>query len=192
MVDWLRGGVLIQVTADSLTGHKGRRRERMAHELLEKRWVHFLATDAHNTSSRPPRMREAHDLVAGKYGASYAHSLCVTNPLAVFLGKQFAGRRGAARTLFRSTGTQPLEAAAGKTLAGQILLAGRPSLQTQPAIDRKQLPGDEVGAGGEEQHRLGDILGGAIAPHRRASRRSARRPRRPRPARSCPAQRSSR
>ena len=90
MKPWLRGGVLIQVTADSLTGHKGRRAQRMAHDLLAKRWVHFLASDAHNTTSRPPRMREAHDLVAGTYGASYAHALCVTNPLAVFLGKQFA------------------------------------------------------------------------------------------------------
>ena len=89
MKDWLRGGVLIQVTADSLTGHKGKHAQRMAHDLLEKRWVHFLATDAHNTTSRPPRMREAHDLVATKYGASYAHCLCVIHPLAVFLGKQF-------------------------------------------------------------------------------------------------------
>jgi protein-tyrosine phosphatase len=89
MRPWLRGGMLIQVTADSLTGHKGRRAERMAHMLVEKRWCHFLATDAHNTSSRPPRMKEAHDLVATKYGVSYAHALCVTNPLAAFLGKQF-------------------------------------------------------------------------------------------------------
>lgn len=89
MMDWLRGGLLIQVTADSLTGHKGRKAQRTAHDLLEKRWVHFLATDAHNVTTRPPRMREAHDLVASKYGASYAHALCVTNPLAVFLGKQF-------------------------------------------------------------------------------------------------------
>ncbi|HEV2645645.1 MAG TPA: CpsB/CapC family capsule biosynthesis tyrosine phosphatase [Acidobacteriaceae bacterium] len=87
--DWLRGGVLIQVTADSLTGHKGKPAQRMAHDLLENRWVHFLATDAHNTTSRPPRMREAHDLVANKYGASYAHALCLTNPLAAFLGKTF-------------------------------------------------------------------------------------------------------
>jgi protein-tyrosine phosphatase len=87
--DWLRGGVLIQVTADSLTGHKGKQAQRMAHDLLDKRWVHFLATDAHNTTSRPPRMREAHDQVAARYGASYAHALCLTNPLAVFLGKQF-------------------------------------------------------------------------------------------------------
>jgi protein-tyrosine phosphatase len=61
----------------------------MAFELLDKRWVHFLASDAHNLSSRPPRMREAHDLVAKKYGADYARSLCVTNPLAVFQGKHF-------------------------------------------------------------------------------------------------------
>jgi protein-tyrosine phosphatase len=58
-------------------------------ELLEKRWVHFLATDAHNTTSRPPRMSDARNLVATKFGASYAHALCVTNPLAAFLGKPF-------------------------------------------------------------------------------------------------------
>ncbi len=85
--DWLRGGVLLQVTADALTGQKGRRARQMAHDLLGKRWVHFLATDAHNTSTRPPQMREVCKLVAGKYGASYAQSLCVTNPLAVFEGK---------------------------------------------------------------------------------------------------------
>ena len=89
MEEWLRGGMLIQVTADALTGHKGRRAQKMAFELLEKRWVHFLASDAHNTTTRPPRMREAHDIVASKYGAGYAHSLCVTNPLAVFQGKTF-------------------------------------------------------------------------------------------------------
>jgi protein-tyrosine phosphatase len=89
MIDWLRGGMLVQVTADSLTGHKGKRAQQVAFELLDKRWVHFLASDAHNLSSRPPRMREAHDLVAKKYGADYARSLCVTNPLAVFQGKHF-------------------------------------------------------------------------------------------------------
>ena len=89
MIDWLRVGVLIQVTADSLTGHKGKQAARTAHQFLERRWAHFLATDAHNRTTRPPRMREAHDAVAGKYGAGYAHALCVTNPLAVFLGQQF-------------------------------------------------------------------------------------------------------
>jgi protein-tyrosine phosphatase len=89
LIEWLRAGVLVQVTADALTGHKGRRAEQMAFDLLEKRWVHFLATDAHNTTTRPPRMREAHDLVAKKYGADYARSLCVANPMAVFEGREF-------------------------------------------------------------------------------------------------------
>ena len=88
LIEWLRVGVLIQVTADALTGHKGRRAQQMVHNLLEKRWVHFLATDAHNTTTRPPRMREAHDLVANKFGAGYAHSLCVTNPMTVFQGRE--------------------------------------------------------------------------------------------------------
>jgi protein-tyrosine phosphatase len=87
MMDWLRGGVLVQVTAGSVVGRMGRHAERMAHDLLANRWVHFLATDAHNTTSRPPKMREAFDVVAKRYGPDYAHLLCVSNPLAAFTGK---------------------------------------------------------------------------------------------------------
>lgn len=87
IVEWLRRGILIQVTAGSLLGRMGKHAERMAHQLLANRWVHFLATDAHNTTSRPPKMREAYELVAKKYGPDYAHLLCVSNPLAAFTGK---------------------------------------------------------------------------------------------------------
>jgi protein-tyrosine phosphatase len=87
IVDWLRGGVLIQVTAGSVMGRMGKQAEKMAHELLANRWVHFLATDAHNTTSRPPKMREAFEVVAKKYGPDYARLLCVSNPLAAFMGK---------------------------------------------------------------------------------------------------------
>ncbi|MCU1222944.1 MAG: Protein-tyrosine-phosphatase [Edaphobacter sp.] len=86
MLDWLRGGLLIQITAGSLLGHMGKKAERMSHQLLANRWVHFLATDAHNTTSRPPRMHDAFDIVAQRYGPDYAHLLCVSNPLAVFTG----------------------------------------------------------------------------------------------------------
>jgi protein-tyrosine phosphatase len=87
LAEWLRGGVLVQVTAGSLVGRMGKQAERMSHDLLGNRWVHFLATDAHNTTSRPPKMREAFELVAKKYGPDYAYLLCVSNPLAVFMGK---------------------------------------------------------------------------------------------------------
>jgi protein-tyrosine phosphatase len=87
MVEWMRGGLLIQVTAGSVLGHMGKQAQKMAHDLLARRWVHFLATDAHNVTSRPPKMRDAYELVAEKYGSEYAHALCVGNPLAVFMGK---------------------------------------------------------------------------------------------------------
>ena len=32
-------------------------------------------------------MRDAYELVVEKYGQEYAHALCVSNPLAAFLGK---------------------------------------------------------------------------------------------------------
>jgi protein-tyrosine phosphatase len=87
MADWMRGGLLLQVTAGSVLGNMGKAAQRMAHQLLENRWVHFLATDAHNTTSRPPKMREAYEMVAEKYGPEYAYALCIGNPLAVFMGK---------------------------------------------------------------------------------------------------------
>jgi len=87
--EWMRGGVLVQVTGDSVTGKMGKTAQKVAHELLEKRWVHFIATDAHNLTSRPPRLSEARDLVARKYGEEYAESLVTTNPMAVFEGRIF-------------------------------------------------------------------------------------------------------
>ncbi|MEO6923256.1 MAG: CpsB/CapC family capsule biosynthesis tyrosine phosphatase, partial [Bryocella sp.] len=84
---WMRDGLLVQITAGSVLGKMGRDAERTAHQLLADHWVHFLATDAHNTTSRPPQMRKAHELIAKKYGAEYAEALTIHNPAAVFSGK---------------------------------------------------------------------------------------------------------
>jgi protein-tyrosine phosphatase len=88
MEDWLRQGMLVQVTTSSVLGQMGPVAERMAHRMLANRWVHFLATDAHNLKSRPPVMKDAYDVVAKKYGRDYAERICVQNPLAVFEGRQ--------------------------------------------------------------------------------------------------------
>jgi protein-tyrosine phosphatase len=87
MAEWLNAGALIQVTASSLTGRFGQQAERSAHWLLDHRWVHFLATDAHDIESRPPRLRPAFDWVAGQYDAATAERLCIANPRAVFYGE---------------------------------------------------------------------------------------------------------
>jgi len=88
MKEWLREGALVQVTASSLTGRFGRTAQSLAQQFLDKNWVHFLATDAHNTESRPPKMSEAYGILAKRYGKETAERLCVENPRAVFFGDE--------------------------------------------------------------------------------------------------------
>jgi protein-tyrosine phosphatase len=87
MAEWLKAGALIQVTANSLTGRFGQMAERSAFWLLDHQWVHFLATDAHDIQSRPPRLRPAFDLVAEQYDLATAERLCIANPRAAFYGE---------------------------------------------------------------------------------------------------------
>jgi protein-tyrosine phosphatase len=51
-------GALVQVTASSFTGDHGARARRAAVGLLRQGLVHFLASDAHGVTWRPPDLRE--------------------------------------------------------------------------------------------------------------------------------------
>jgi protein-tyrosine phosphatase len=84
MAEWMRTGCLVQITASSLSGRFGRRAQGLAWDLLEKNWVHFIATDAHNLEGRRPLMRPAYEAIAKKYGEGTAERLCVKNPRAAF------------------------------------------------------------------------------------------------------------
>jgi protein-tyrosine phosphatase len=92
MKQWLREGCLVQVTAASLTGRFGRTAQSLAMQFLEKDWVHFLATDAHNLQSRPPNLREAYEVVAKRFGPETAERLCVSNPKAAFYGEELGAQ----------------------------------------------------------------------------------------------------
>src|SRR5271169_6018155 len=88
MKEWLREGCLVQVTAASLTGRFGRTAQSLAMQFLDKKWVNFLATDAHNLESRPPKLRQAYDVVAKRFGVETARRLCLDNPKAAFFGEE--------------------------------------------------------------------------------------------------------
>lgn len=92
LATWIRDGMLTQVTAASVTGLMGRKAQKMAERMLADRWVHFIATDAHNVSTRPPQMRAARDQIASRCGEAYAQKLCTENPQAVFDNRRLAAQ----------------------------------------------------------------------------------------------------
>ena len=84
---WLRQGCYVQITAQSLFGKWGESAQAMAEQWLDAGAVHFLASDAHNVTSRPLRLKEAFDRVATTRGEDLARALLVDNPRAVFDGQ---------------------------------------------------------------------------------------------------------
>jgi len=51
--------------------------------LLEAGLVHFVASDCHGTQRRPPGLRRAYQMIAGRWGADLAKRLVSDNPRAV-------------------------------------------------------------------------------------------------------------
>jgi protein-tyrosine phosphatase len=84
---WVEAGALVQVTGQSLGGHFGRKAAEFAKVLLERRLVHFIASDAHDLKHRPPTMHEAHQWLVKNYGQDLADALCIGNPRNVLTGQ---------------------------------------------------------------------------------------------------------
>jgi len=81
--DMANGGIVIQVTAASLTGHFGRRAKYWAERMLDDGLIDLIATDAHDTRRRPPILSRARDFVAHKLTDEVATRLVATNPLRI-------------------------------------------------------------------------------------------------------------
>ena len=84
---WLHQGCYVQITAQSLTGRWGETVQKQVEKWMDEEMVHFFASDAHNITRRPLRLRKAYETVAARWGQDRAQALFVGNPLAAFEGR---------------------------------------------------------------------------------------------------------
>ena len=83
---FMKQGCLLQVTADAVAGGFGDLCALRAREFLERGWVSVLASDAHDTTDRPPRMAPGRDAAAKIVGEEEARRLTQTTPLRIVRG----------------------------------------------------------------------------------------------------------
>lgn len=95
-------GCLMQVTCGSLMGTFGAGPQQMAEWMVQQGLVHFMATDAHGSSSRRPLMYRAFEQVMEMVGEQVALDVCCHNPSAVAAGAEVRAtiRRPKAKTFF--------------------------------------------------------------------------------------------
>jgi len=87
LASWVRHGCYGQVTGGALTGRFGSSAQNDALRWIGAGLIHFVSSDAHNTSSRPIQLRAAYEVVEKEFGKGKARALFVDNPRAAFEGR---------------------------------------------------------------------------------------------------------
>ncbi len=86
VLKWVEMGCAVQITASALTGSWGERAWRTAEWLLRRDAAHVLASDAHDTKHRVPKLSAARKEAAILCGPDVAEALVDDNPRAIICG----------------------------------------------------------------------------------------------------------
>ena len=72
-------GAKIQINSGSIGKKSGRRIGKFTYNLMENDYVFCVGTDAHNTDTRAPHIKEAADFVADNFGENYMKKIFFDN-----------------------------------------------------------------------------------------------------------------
>src|SRR5712691_13321757 len=87
LLEYVRSGCLVQVTAGSLTGQWGPASKKAGLALFRRGLAHIIASDAHSPNSRPPVMSEARKLVEEALGEAIARRAVEDLPRRIINGQ---------------------------------------------------------------------------------------------------------
>lgn len=68
LYNFISNGALTQITASSINGNFGKKIMNFSHDLIRSNLAHFIASDAHNTSSRGFHLIQAIETIQKQYG----------------------------------------------------------------------------------------------------------------------------
>lgn len=71
LYDFVKKGALTQLTTGSLIGEFGKDAQKFSRQIIEANLVHFVATDAHNTTTRRFNLSEAYNIIQKDFGSDY-------------------------------------------------------------------------------------------------------------------------
>ena len=72
-------GALLQINAASVVGKHGKDVQKFDKKILKKKWVSFVASDAHGDKHRRPRLQDAYEYVKKKVSEEYADMIFYHN-----------------------------------------------------------------------------------------------------------------
>lgn len=86
LMELVQENVYVQVTAGSITGEFGKQSQQCAQFLLRSGVVDIIATDAHSTSHRKPRLSQGMEAAAKIVGHDLAQKMVFGTPMKIISG----------------------------------------------------------------------------------------------------------
>lgn len=86
--EWPENGIYLQLTAGSVMGEFGPSSEKASWYWLNEGAVLLVATDAHGSEERKPRMSQAFGAISRRLGQTMAYRVCIDGPRRVLCGQE--------------------------------------------------------------------------------------------------------